>query len=178
MHDGHLVVLAPGRTPGGRASARRGRPPAGAEVATVGVAAAAGAASGRPPTSRRGAAPTRCCTLGRSGEVSDPAGLGLARLLLGTSGPEELGDFVDAVLGPVLAWDAARDRRWSTTLEAWFAAGGSLRGTGERLHVHPNTVAQRLDRVGRLLGDGLARPGPGTRRTARAAGPPAAQDES
>ena len=48
----------------------------------------------RPATSRPGAAPTPCCALGRSGDVSDPAHLGLARLLLGTSGPEELDDFV------------------------------------------------------------------------------------
>ena len=37
-------------------------------------------------------------------------------------------------------------------MEAWFASGGSLRATGEALHVHPNTVAQRIDRVDRLLG--------------------------
>ena len=52
----------------------------------------------------------------------------------------------------MLAWDAQRGSALVETLEAWFASGGSLRATGEALHVHPNTVAQRIDRVGRLLG--------------------------
>jgi hypothetical protein len=151
VHDGHLVVLAPGEDLTELGTAVAARLP-GAE-ATVGVAAAAGAAS--VPAAHLEA--RRCTdtlrTLGRSGEVSDPAGLGLARLLLGTSGPEELGDFVDVVLGPVLAWDRQRDAALVPTMEAWFAAGGSLRGTGETLHVHPNTVSQRLERVSRLLGD-------------------------
>ncbi len=38
------------------------------------------------------------------------------------------------------------------TLEAWFATGGRLKETAARLHVHPNTVSQRLDRIGELLG--------------------------
>ena len=51
---------------------------------------------------------------------------------------------------------ATRDTGLAETLEAWFAAGGALRETAERLHIHPNTVTQRLDRVGQLLGDDLA----------------------
>ena len=44
--------------------------------------------------------------LGRTGDVSDPAGLGLARLLLGSNGPGELEEFLDRTSGPVLAYDA------------------------------------------------------------------------
>lgn len=91
-------------------------------------------------------------TLGRTGEVSDPAGLGLARLLLGENGPAQLGDFLAATLGPVLDYDAVRGTVLTETLEAWFATGGSARLAAARLHVHPNTVAQRLARVGELLG--------------------------
>ena len=39
------------------------------------------------------------------------------------------------------------------TLDAWFASGGSLKDTAAALHVHPNTVTQRLDRVTGLLGE-------------------------
>ncbi len=39
------------------------------------------------------------------------------------------------------------------TLEAYFASGCSPARTKDVLHVHVNTVAQRLERVGRLLGD-------------------------
>ena len=90
--------------------------------------------------------------LGRRGEVSDPAGLGFARLLLGDHGEAELDAFVRRTLGPVLDYDAERDTRLVETLEAWLDAGGGLREAADALHVHANTVTQRLDRVGRLLG--------------------------
>ena len=107
---------------------------------------------------RSGYVEARRCTdtllaLDRSGDVSDPAHLGLARLLLGTSGPGELDDFVSAVLGPVAGYDHERGTALVETLAAWFDAGGSLRETAAVLHVHPNTVGQRLDRISSLLGD-------------------------
>ena len=76
----------------------------------------------------------------------------MTRLLLGASGPGELDDFVERSLGPVLEHDRRRGTDLVATLETWFAEGGRARATAERLHVHPNTVAQRLDRVGDLLG--------------------------
>ncbi len=93
-------------------------------------------------------------TLGRAGEVSDAAGLGLARLVLGHNGPGELEEFVRVTLGPVLEYDERRGTELLTTLETWYAAGGSLAATARLLHVHANTVSQRLERVGALLGDG------------------------
>ncbi len=110
-------------------------------------------------TPRRVAASTRSLTLGRAGEVSDPAGLGLARLLLGENGPDQMAAYVDATLGPVLAYDAERGTSLLETLDAWFGAGGRVKETAARLHVHPNTVSQRLDRVGELLGSGWRDPG-------------------
>ncbi len=119
--------------------------------ATVGVAAA-NADDLRPAYDEARRCLDTLLTLGRSGEVSDPAGLGLARLLLGDNGPEELAGFLESTLGPVLAYDAARGTELVATLEAWFATGGRLKETGARLHVHPNTVSQRLARIGELLG--------------------------
>lgn len=98
------------------------------------------------------------CTLGRAGDVSDAAGLGVARLLLGDNDSASLADFVERTLGPVLAYDRQRGTALVATLEVWFAAGGALTATAERLHVHPNTVAQRLDRVAGLLGSGWREP--------------------
>jgi hypothetical protein len=127
--------------------------------ATVGVATSAGGAGGITDGWREArqtlAAMLR---LGRTGEVSDPAGLGLARLLLGGNGPQDLEEFVDRTVGPVLRYDAARETQLAATLDAWLATGGALRDTAERLHIHPNTVTQRLDRVGQLLGDGWRQP--------------------
>ncbi|MGH3458287.1 helix-turn-helix domain-containing protein [Aeromicrobium sp.] len=155
VHEGKVVVLAP-QDPlrlGGQLCSRL-------DVATVGVASSSGGVE-RIPAAWREARQilTTLVRLGRTGEVSDPAGLGLARLLLGGNGPEELEEFVSHTLGPVLDYDAGRDTRLVETLDAWFAAGGSLRATAERLHIHPNTVTQRLERVGQLLGDHWREPG-------------------
>jgi len=78
--------------------------------------------------------------------------------VLGHNGPGELATFVQATVGPVLEYDERRGTDLAGTLEAWFAAGGSPAETARRLHVHPNTVTQRLDRVGSLLGDGWREP--------------------
>jgi DNA-binding PucR family transcriptional regulator len=53
---------------------------------------------------------------------------------------------------------ARRGTDLAGTLSAWFAAGGSHRHAAEALHVHVNTVVQRLERVGSLLGAGWGEP--------------------
>ena len=150
-HDGRIVLLLPGDDPldvGGELAAA---------VETAGGRSTVGVAPGTPDALTSAYAEARRCvdtllTLGRTGEVSDPAGLGLTRLLLGENGPEQLDTFVTDTLGPLLAYDAARGTSLVGTLEAWFATGGHARDTARVLHVHPNTVAQRLDRVAGLLG--------------------------
>jgi DNA-binding PucR family transcriptional regulator len=52
----------------------------------------------------------------------------------------------------VLDYDARRGTDLLATLRAWFDAGGSPARAAETLRVHVNTVAQRLDRISRLLG--------------------------
>jgi hypothetical protein len=159
-YRGAVVVLVPGDDPSAVGHRLRDAVGAAGGTATVGVAAA------DLETLRTAYAEARRCldtlvTLGRTGDVSDPAGLGLTRLLLGENGPEQLGEYVDVTLGPVLGYDAQRGTRLLETLEAWFATGGSVKVTAERLHVHPNTVVQRLDRVGELLGTDWRDPGRG-----------------
>jgi DNA-binding PucR family transcriptional regulator len=117
---------------------------------TVGVAPADGDLAAAYADARR--CLDTLLALGRAGEVGDAGGLGVARFLLGDNGPEQLAGFLDIALGPVAAYDAGRGTSLVDTLEAWFAAGGRLRETADRLHVHANTVSQRLDRVGELLG--------------------------
>ena len=155
VYDEMAVVLA-GDDPIALATALRDR----LGGATVGVASvregAAGVAAAWREATQTLSALRR---LGRGGEVSDPGGLGLARLLLGGNGPEELEEFIARTLGPVLDYDARRDSRLAETIEAWLATGGALRETAARLHIHPNTVSQRLDRVAQLLGDDWRDPG-------------------
>ncbi len=154
VHEGRAVVLAPADPLElGRMLQER------LDGATVGVARSTGGAESIPDAWREARQTlATLLRLGRTGDVSDPAGLGLARLLLGSNGPGELEDFLDRTVGPVLAYDAQRHTDLAKTLEAWFAADGGLRETASALHIHPNTVTQRLDRVGQLLGDGWRDP--------------------
>jgi GAF domain-containing protein len=154
VHDGLAVVLAPGE-PIGLGETLRDR----LGGATVGVASCTGGADDIAASWREARQTLAALVrLDRRGEVSDPAGLGLARLLLGGNGPDDLEVFITRTLGPVLTYDAERETQLAETLEAWLSSGGALRETAERLHIHPNTVTQRLDRVGQLLGAGWRDP--------------------
>jgi len=59
----------------------------------------------------------------------------------------------------VRAWDERRGTGHVATLEAWFASGGHLKDTAAALHLRPNTVTQRLERISELLGAGWREPG-------------------
>ncbi len=158
-HDGRAVLVVPGDDAVSVGTQLRERIRSAGGTATVGVVTA-----DPGPQSLAAAYPealrclTTLLTLGRAGEVSDPAGLGLARLVLGDSGPAELDAFIASAIGPVLEYDERRGTELVETLEAWFAAGSRPAETAKQLHIHPNTVAQRLDRIGRLLGDGWRDP--------------------
>jgi DNA-binding PucR family transcriptional regulator len=60
--------------------------------------------------------------------------------------------YVRQVLGPVLDYDEQRGTELVHTLDAYYAQGASLARAKDVLHVHVNTVVQRLDRVRHLLG--------------------------
>jgi len=87
--------------------------------------------------------------LGRTGETAVAGDLGFVGLLLGDR--QDVGPFVRSVLGPVLDYDAERGTQLVSTLEAYFRNGGTLARTKVDLHVHVNTVTQRLERITRLL---------------------------
>ncbi|RZN00167.1 PucR family transcriptional regulator, partial [Streptomyces alfalfae] len=89
--------------------------------------------------------------LGHTGHGAALADLGFVGLLIGESA--DLGGYVRTTLGPVLDYDAERGTELTRTLEAYFAADRSLTRAKTALHVHVNTVVQRLERVARLLGD-------------------------
>jgi GAF domain-containing protein len=136
-----------------------------AELAEVGgtiTVGAAGPAAGVPGLGTAYRDARQCLmallALGRAGEVADPAGLGFARLLLGPSGSADLQRFVHDAVGPVLDYDERRGTSLLATLDAWFGAGGGTAEAARTLHVHPNTVGQRLERVTQLLGEGWREP--------------------
>ena len=153
-HHGDLLVLAPAAD--ALAFGRAVREALG-DRATVGVAATTVAGVPAAYDSARRAA-TTLRALGRTGDVADDSSLGLASLLLGDATPDAVAHYVESTLGPVLAHDARRGTALLATLEAWFDQAGSVAATAEAVHVHANTVSQRLGRIGELLGPSWREP--------------------
>ncbi|MFD5920207.1 helix-turn-helix domain-containing protein [Kitasatospora sp. NPDC058201] len=88
--------------------------------------------------------------LGRAGDGASARALGFLGVLLGDG--HDVDGFVRATLGPLLDYDGRRGTELVRTLRAYFDCGGSLTRAKDELHVHVNTVVQRLDRVEVLLG--------------------------
>jgi len=88
--------------------------------------------------------------LGRAGDVASPDELGFLGMLL--SDRKDVAGFIRSAIGPLIDYDAAKGTDLVQTVAAYFGAGGNLSKTKDALHVHVNTVTQRLDRVTRLLG--------------------------
>ncbi|MBB3049942.1 GAF domain-containing protein [Prauserella isguenensis] len=76
------------------------------------------------------------------------------------SGSRDLSRFIDSVIGPVLRWDAERGTELFATLAAFADSHASPTRTARALHVHINTVTQRLERITALLGDDWREPEP------------------
>ncbi|MEW1657208.1 helix-turn-helix domain-containing protein [Streptomyces sp. NPDC093707] len=152
-HAGAVVVLLTddGTPPGdaARAAAAQLTQLAGAPV----TVAAAGPAAGPQALAAAHAEAARCLralrVLGRTGGAC-AADLGFLGVLLGDEKDAE--GFVTSVLGPLLRYDDRRGTALVGTLESYFGCGGSLTRAKDALHVHVNTVVQRLDRIQTLLG--------------------------
>lgn len=161
--DGRVVLMLPGQDAGGsaRAVARDLSRVTGRPV----TAGASGPATGPGALAGTFHEADRCLTalgaLGRAGQGASTAELGFVGLLLGTvgdRGDRDVARFLTTTVGPVVDYDARRGTALVKTLEAYFGVGGSLARAAEQLHVHVNTVTQRLERVGQLLGADWQRP--------------------
>ncbi|WP_280855764.1 GAF domain-containing protein [Streptomyces sp. SAI-144] len=126
------------------------------EAVTVGASAPVRDLAARPDAVAAAYEEGRRCLdalrlLGRSGDGAAAEDFGFLGLLL--AGDRDIAGFVDRTIGPVVAYDDRRGTDLLRTLDAYFACGMSPARTKDELHVHVNTVAQRLERVGRLLGE-------------------------
>lgn len=152
LHHDHVVLVTPADDTGScaRALAAELTQAAGAPV-TVG---AAGPATGPEALSLAHAEALRCLSalraLGHTGQGADLPDLGFLGVLLGED--TNLDSYVRRTLGPVLDYDAKRGTELIHTLRAYYACGMSQSKAKDSLHVHVNTVVQRLDRIGHLLG--------------------------
>ncbi|MFI2368103.1 helix-turn-helix domain-containing protein [Streptomyces sp. NPDC018833] len=125
------------------------------ESVTVGASSPVASPAGDPaPVSGAYEHARRCLDalrlLGRSGQGAAAEDLGFLGLLL--ADPGDIDGFVRRTIGEVVAYDGRRGTDLVGTLDAYFASGMSPARTKDDLHVHVNTVAQRLERIGRLLG--------------------------
>ncbi|MGI5526653.1 helix-turn-helix domain-containing protein [Streptomyces syringium] len=160
--DGSAVLLLPhGPCDSPTTTARNTAGRLGAAVhapVTVGASTPVPAPAARPADVATAYAEARRCldvlhALGRGGEGAAADDFGFLGLLLtGPHGGTHTGEFVTRTIGPVVDYDARRGTALIATLNAYFASGMSPVRTKDALHVHVNTVAQRLERVGRLLG--------------------------
>ncbi|MEV6754803.1 helix-turn-helix domain-containing protein [Streptomyces sp. NPDC051214] len=152
LHHDHVALVIPADDTGSRARALAAEltQATGAPV-TVG---AAGPAIGPEALSLAHAEALRCLSalraLGHTGRGADLPDLGFLGVLLGED--TNLDSYVRRTLGPVLDYDTRRGTELIHTLRAYFACGMSQSKAKDSLHVHVNTVVQRLDRIGHLLG--------------------------
>lgn len=126
------------------------------EAVTVGASAPVEALAAHPDAVAAAYEEGRRCLdalrlLGRTGDGAAAEDFGFVGLLL--AGDRDIAGFVDRTIGQVVAYDERRGTDLLRTVDAYFASGMSPARTKDALHVHVNTVAQRLERVGRLLGD-------------------------
>ncbi|MEV6481702.1 GAF domain-containing protein [Streptomyces sp. NPDC051576] len=164
--DGGTVLLLP-LGPGDTATdlARRTAAHLGAavhEAVTVGASAPVGNLTAEPDAVAAAYEEGRRCLdalrlLGRCGAGAAAEDFGFLGLLL--AGDRDVGGFVERTIGEVVHYDERRGTDLLRTLDAYFACGMSPARTKDDLHVHVNTVAQRLERVGRLLGADWQDPG-------------------
>ncbi len=90
--------------------------------------------------------------LSRHGEAADRAALGTAGMLLGAMDSPFAGQLLTAQLGPLLGYDERRGTQLVLTAWTFHENGGAAQETADSLHIHPNTLRQRLDRIDALIG--------------------------
>lgn len=155
-HDDTIVALVPGDDPDVLARSLAERVTRGPRV-TVGGAGPIQDIDDLPAAYDEGTRTVRALVaLGRTGTGAAATELGFAGLIVGAD--PDVQDYVRSVLGPVLDYDEDRGSELAGTLVAYFAAGSSPRHAAGTLHVHVNTVSQRLGRIAALLGDDWQQP--------------------
>lgn len=158
IRDDCLILLLPGTNPGDAARAvREELAPLLGHPVTVG-AAGPGTSPAKVPGLYSEA--LRCIdalsAMGGTGGSACAQELGFLGLLL--SDNRDVDGFITSALGPVLDYDRQRFTELTRTLQAYFDSGGSPTYAAEALHVHPNTVSRRLERITELLGPDWQKP--------------------
>lgn len=153
-HAERLVLILPGTDARAMATEVQSR-----LATSLGSAVWVGAARSQEPKTLPLAAreALRCARalqrMASSGGAATLETLGRIGLLLGSDSEETVADFIRVSIGPLLDYDKERRSELVSTLEAYLSHNGSLKTSASKLHVHPNTVLQRLQKVSALLQD-------------------------
>ncbi len=92
------------------------------------------------------------------GNLHSFARLGIYRLLYHLYGHEELANFYQETLSPLLESDKHSNSALIETLEGFFHCNGNLSETARVMHLHRNSLLYRLGRIEELLGRSLEDP--------------------
>ena len=95
---------------------------------------------------------------GRTDVTVTLADLGVAGLLLQLDDADQLLAFADRTLAEIRQHDEQRGTELLPTLRCYLDNRQSRAATARALHVHPNTVTQRLQRIESLSGANLGKP--------------------
>lgn len=163
LHESHLCIIEPVERQGGRPQDSNGSGRTGQTIidelkrhritATVGTS--------EPVTGfvRLSAAHTEAhavlralLALSRDGEAANLAALGTAGMLLGAMDSSFAAQLLTAQLGPLLSYDERRGTQLVLTAWTYHENGGAIQETADSLHIHANTLRQRLDRIDALIG--------------------------
>ena len=97
--------------------------------------------------------------LARHGEAADKAALGTTGMLLGAMESPFAAQLLAAQLGPLLDYDRRRGTQLVPTAWTFLENDASIATAANALHIHANTLRQRLERIDTLLGEGWRRGG-------------------
>jgi sugar diacid utilization regulator/GAF domain-containing protein len=128
-----------------------------AVTATVAVSPRSASSYGEAYRTAKGALDIAVAA-GRTNTVVRLDDLGVIGLLLQLDDSARLGAFANRTLGPLLAYDEAHDTELVATLRTYFVSKLDRNAAAAALHVHPNTVTQRLRRIEALCHVELADP--------------------
>jgi sugar diacid utilization regulator/GAF domain-containing protein len=157
-HEDNIVLLLPGTDPGAAArtvhedlASLLGHP-----VTVSGSGPVADPAAVRHGYREAARCLDAMTALGAVGTSASTREMGFVGLLLSDHVDAER--FIEGTIGPVLHYDEQRLTELTRTLDAYFDTGGSPTYAAEQLHVHPNTVARRLERISDLIGADWQKP--------------------
>ncbi|MGW5674904.1 helix-turn-helix domain-containing protein [Streptomyces sp. NPDC003860] len=156
--DGCVVLLLPGGDPSGAARkvSRELSPLLGRPVSVSAAGPGEGTVGIRSLHREAMRTLEALILLHGPGASAATADLGFLGLLL--SDDHDVEGFVTSTIGRIIDYDSDGSGELLKTLRAYFDSGNNQRLAADILHVHPNTVARRLERVTQLLGGDWQRP--------------------